>query len=421
MPKLLYVLLDGVGDRPHPSLGGRTPLEAARTPALDSLAANGVSGQVYTVGRGIAPESDIAVFSMLGYSFGEDYPGRGVIEAVGAGVDFKPGDVALRANFATVDEEMNIVDRRAGRNLSDDEGRRLAGAITKSLKLSRRNASFTFVHTVAHRAVLSFRADGTPLSGSISNTDPAYAKVRGMGVAKEKVAKARPLLCVPLDETEGARVAALLVNEFTEKSHEILEKDEVNALRKSKGFKPANMILCRDAGNALPNIQTLEQKFGRRFAAVADMPVELGIGSLTGMKVFTSGGVFDYAAKCERVFDLLRKYDVVYLHIKGPDEPGHDGDAVRKAKIIEGIDSGFFAPLVSSRITDDVVVAVSADHSTPCLLKAHSDDPVPLLLSGSGVRGDGTRRFTEQESKTGSLGTLLGVQVLPIAIRYAFG
>ncbi|MEM2955910.1 MAG: hypothetical protein QXM25_04255, partial [Nitrososphaerales archaeon] len=180
MGRLVYVLLDGVGDRPDPRLNYVTPLEAAYTPNLDSLARKGFSGLVYPVGKSIAPESDIAVFNMLGYEFKEGYVGRGVIEVIGSGVDFKDGDLALRANFATIDKGMNILDRRAGRDLSSEEAKILAESINKQVKLSHPKTSFKFVSTVAHRAALSIRVKGVLLSSNISNSDPAYLRLKGI-------------------------------------------------------------------------------------------------------------------------------------------------------------------------------------------------------------------------------------------------
>jgi len=417
--KLLYVLLDGVGDRPNPALGGRTPLQAAHTPGLDSLASKGISGLVYTVGKGIAPESDVAVFSMLGYTFGNEYPGRGVIEAVGTGTDFRDGDLALRANFATVDRDMNIVDRRAGRNLSQEEGKSLAKEVSEGVHLTPSGSSFKFVHTLSHRAVLAIRVEGKTLSSELTNTDPAYAKMGGMGVAKEKVTEMKPLKCFALDGSEGAVLGASLVNEFTEKSHEVLEASAVNRAREKNGFKPANVVLVRDAGSRLPRLEGISAKYGVSFSIVADMPVELGIGRLTGMEVRMSKGVFDYADKLQKVTELSKAFDVVYLHIKGPDEPGHDGLAMEKARSLEAIDREFFVPLVASGGLKEVTVAISADHSTPCTLKAHSDDPVPLIIAGESTTSDGTRRFTEADASKGSLGVMQGKDVLGLALRMA--
>src|ERR671936_1983969 len=142
--RLVYVLLDGVGDLPHPSLNDLTPLEAAYTPYMDSLSRNGCMGQVVTVGKGIAPQSDIAVFNMLGYNFKDgDYVGRGVIESIGCNIDFREGDLALRGNFATVDDNLKIVDRRAGRVISSEEAKSVCETLRDNIKFSDKNASVT--------------------------------------------------------------------------------------------------------------------------------------------------------------------------------------------------------------------------------------------------------------------------------------
>jgi len=176
--KIGYVLLDGCGDRPVPSLNYTTPLEAAYTPNLDRIAAKSRLGSVTTVGKGIAPESDIAVFNMLGYSFDQGYPGRGVIEAVGCGLEVRNGNLALRANLASA-RGGRIIDRRAGRDVTQQEAEFLARDLN-SITLD--GARFEFKATISYRGVLVIRAD-EPLSAPISNTDPAYARVGGFGAA----------------------------------------------------------------------------------------------------------------------------------------------------------------------------------------------------------------------------------------------
>src|SRR5438093_4782263 len=199
--QLLYVCLDGLADDPIPELGGRTPLEAARTPVLDGLARRGAQGLVYTVGRDIAPESDIAVFAILGYDPREEHPGRGVLEALGSGMDFSDGALAYRVNFAT-QEDGEIVDRRVGRDLSSDEARALADEVNTKLTLPQ--ATFELRATVEHRGALVIRSFTGQLSSEVSNTDPAYAKEGSLGVALEtfqnRVARADPL-----DDTDQAR------------------------------------------------------------------------------------------------------------------------------------------------------------------------------------------------------------------------
>jgi len=155
---MVYVLLDGVGDLPHPNLVGKTPLDAASTPNLDRLAKNGTMGQVITVGKGIAPESDIAVFNMLGYKFKhDDYAGRGVVEAIGIGIDFKDGDLALRGNFATLNDDGVIIDRRAGRNIEKQDTEAVSNEIEEKIKFSDENATAIITPTIGHRLVIRIR------------------------------------------------------------------------------------------------------------------------------------------------------------------------------------------------------------------------------------------------------------------------
>ena len=182
MKRLLYVCLDGLGDDPIPELGDQTPLEAAETPFLDSLAAQGRTGTVVTVGPGIAPESDIAVFAILGYDPREEHPGRGVVEAIGSGMDFRDGDLGYRVNFATC-EWPRIVDRRVGRDLTSDQARALAAEVNEGLVLP--GATFELRATVEHRGVLVIRPDEGKLSAEVTNTDPAYRKEGSLGVALE--------------------------------------------------------------------------------------------------------------------------------------------------------------------------------------------------------------------------------------------
>lgn len=417
--KLLYVLLDGVGDRPDPALGGKTPLEIARTSALDSLASKGVMGSVYTVGRGIAPESDVAVFHMLGYKLGEDYPGRGVVEAVGACVEFRDGDLALRADFATVDPDFRVIDRRAGRNLSDGEAGSLSSALNGQVSLGLPDAKVYFKHTMGHRLIVHVRVENVRLSANITNTDPAYQRVKGMGVARTtwnsmKVKKAKPL-----DDTDEAKLAASIVNMITEESFRVLEGNPINERRRREGKLPANIVLMRDAGDKLPHVESLVEKVGLRMAAIADMPVEVGISRIVGMNVELSPRVDDYRWKAARASELLKSFDGVYVHLKGPDEPGHDGKPLAKSRSIESIDMDFFSPLLDVIDLEHTIVVVSADHATPCQLKAHSDDPVPVMVSGDYVESDSTTRFTEKEAMRGSLGILEGPQVLQMVIgRY---
>jgi 2,3-bisphosphoglycerate-independent phosphoglycerate mutase len=417
--KLVYVLLDGIGDLPHSSLNGLTPLEAAYTPNLDALARNGAMGSVLSVGKGIAPQSDIAVFNMLGYNFKDgSYVGRGVIESIGCNIDFREGDLALRGNFATVDNNLKIVDRRAGRAISTEEAKSVCKTLSDNITLSDKSGSVTLEPTIAHRVVIRFRHAKMKLSDKITNTDPAYDKVDGMGIAKAvtnqdiyiQESKAQ-------EDTEPAKVAARMLNEFTIQVVRLLSDHPVNRARIAAGKMPMNCILARDSGNRYPNVEPINKMYNMSIGGIVDMPVEIGISKVLGIKMFQAGDIIDYEKKAKVAADSLKLVNAIYVHIKGPDEFGHNGNASGKKKNIEDIDRRFFGTLMQELNKMDAAIVISGDHSTPCIKKGHSDDPVPLLVSSSRVEHDGSARFTENYAKRGRLGLLMGADVLPTAIK----
>ena len=410
-------MLDGVGDLPHPDLAGKTPLEAATTKNMDMLAKNGIMGQVISVGKGIAPESDIAVFNMLGYKFQHsDYAGRGVVEAIGIGIDFKDGDLALRGNFATLDNEGKIIDRRAGRKIEREDVEEISKEIEKEIKFSNPNASVVVAPTVGHRVTVRLR-DSKPLSSEISNTDPAYGRVDGMGIAKAVSDFMKIEKCIPLEQTEDAISAANLVNEFTEQSLEIMKKSDVNKRRSQKNKKLLNSILLRDAGNKYPNVKPINDLHSMNFSCIVDMPVEVGISNILKMRTYNAGGLTDYEEKASVAAQAMETENAIYVHLKGPDEFGHDGDAIGKMKNIEEIDKRFFGTLLDHIDVSKVAVMISADHSTPSIHKGHSADPVPVLISGDMITNDDTQRFTEAEAKKGAIGLIEGAQVVKTGIE----
>jgi 2,3-bisphosphoglycerate-independent phosphoglycerate mutase len=411
--RIVYVLLDGVGDLPCPQLNGLTPLQAASTPALDALAKRGCMGQVTTVGHNIAPQSDIAVFNMLGYDFKEEaYVGRGVIELIGSGIDFRTGDLALRGNFATIDGSNRIVDRRAGRNISEEEAKSICESLSSRVRFNDPNVSLVIKPTIGHRVVIRFRHNVQALSDQVSNTDPAYDKVSGIGVARLSSFQDTIGESVPEEDTNASKRSAQLINDFSNQAINILKSDSVNKQRYKDKKKLINCVLLRDAGNRIPKLVPIGIKYGMKAAAVVDMPVEIGIANVLSMEILPSGKVDDYKRKAEVVSSNLFNYDLIYAHIKGPDEFGHDGDAQGKKKNIEKIDKLVFSKLLDASIHDDVAIIVSADHSTPCVNKSHSPDPVPLLISSSLVQRDGSLRFTEEFAARGTLGRINGSQVI---------
>ncbi|MCS7106879.1 MAG: 2,3-bisphosphoglycerate-independent phosphoglycerate mutase [Acidilobaceae archaeon] len=416
--KLIYVVLDGA---PDSQMSPRKTLEEANKPNIDSLARNSVGGIMYTVAPGVAPESDVAVMSILGYDPEKYYTGRGPLEALGASMDMV--GVAFRANFATVDPvTLKILDRRVGRSLTSAEARELARAID-GMKLKGGEAEARFKATVGHRGVLVISHGSSRLSSWVTNTDPAYERRGHYSVAlpkfDNKVAPSRPM-----NDSPEARLTAELVNEFTRKAIEVLDSHEVNRRRAERGLPKGNAVLLRDPGDRAPEAEPTKEKFGMTFACIAEMPVEVGIARALGMKALNveiEGRPREEVLREEALLALraLEEVDAVYVHLKGPDEPGHDGDFEGKVRAVEAIDRHFFSPLLNGLEVEKTMILVTSDHQTPWDLRAHGDGPVPFMISHPSFPSRG-ERFTE--SYRGTMGAIdRGFKLLPLVAELRKG
>ena len=395
--RILMVVLDGGGDRPVPEFGGKTPLEAAKTPNLDALASMGINGLLHPIGPGIRAGSDTAHLSLFGYDPYEVYTGRGPFEAAGAGVMGRKGDVAFRCNFATVNDEGEVTDRRAGRIREGTE--MLASALDG---MEYNGIKMTVKAGTEHRAILLLHGDN--LSPAVSDVDPHEAG-------------AHFLRCEPLDDSPEARRTAEAVNYFVEESWHILRNHEVNLRRDRDGKAPANILLPRGAG-MFPDIEEFGRRYRLRAAAITGVTLITGIARLLGMNVIevegATGGIdSDFRAKLTAAVSALDKNHFVFVNLKAPDIAGHDGDAGLKKEIFERIDTAFSVVVDSMKERDDIILAVTSDHSTPVSVMDHSGDPVPLIIAGDGVRPDDVAEFGERAAMTGGLGHLNGRDLMP--------
>lgn len=393
--RLLLIICDGMGDRPASELGGKTPLEYAKTPNFDWFAKNGICGIMDTIAPGVPPGSDTAHLALLGHDPYNVYSGRGPFEAFGIGMEVKPGDVVLRGNFATVDEDLKIVDRRSGRI------RKGTKEIAESLNnIKIEGAKIFFAQGTEHRGALVLRGDG--LSSQISATDP-----HSTGCYPEK---AKVL-------SQGAEKTARIINEFSEKAFELLKDHPVNIERKSRGKLPANYILLRGAGTA-PHLTSLKDKYGLSSSAIVGVMLVKGVCKALGMETpsvegVTGGVDTDMMAKGRAAIKALENHDFVLLHIKACDILGHDGDAKGKVKTIERLDEMLG---VIKENAKGLCVGITADHSTPVSVRNHSGDPVPLVIYGEGLRKDDIEKYDEISCSKGGLGRIRGKDLLPIML-----
>ncbi len=421
-PRLIYVVLDGGSDAPE---YGPTSFELADTPNLDMLATRSKAGLVHVLGMGIAPQSDAATLSLLGYSPYKYHIGRGLLEALGIGIRVKPDyEVAFRGNLATVENLFDIVDRRCGRDISTDEARELLRSI-EYLDLGVYDGYAYTYPAKAHRVVTIIGSRTYKLSPNVSNIDPAYRRVGFISEAVQNPGN-KVVKCEPLDSSEASRITAELVNRYYELVYEALSRSEVNERRESQGRLKCNAILLRDAGVRPGNIPMFQHLYEFKMASVVEMPVEKGIANLIGLIIAEIKDYKDletrYRAMAERAVEILEFADAVYVHIKGPDEPAHDGDKDRKVEIIELIDKYFFGVLLNKVEMEKSAFLITCDHSTPPELKSHSSHPVPLFLYKDGLKSDGLKGFSENEAARGSIGTLTGGwDVIPLVKRIIWG
>ena len=378
--KIIMLILDGIGGLPLYE-NGLTELETAQTPNLDILASKSICGLQLPVGNGITPGSGPGHLALFGYDPIKYQVGRGVLAALGINFDLNIKDVAARGNFCTIDENGYVLDRRAGRITTENNQE-----LCKLLNNIEIPDVEIFVKTVKeHRFLLVLR--GEELSGDVHDTDP-----QEIG---KKPLKPRPL------STNASKTIEIL-NQFLSRAHDILAPHH-----------PANMVLLRGF-SMKPDWPTMLESYGLKSAAIATYPMYRGLAKLLEMDILETGSTLD--DEITTLEENWEKFDFFFLHLKGMDSSGEDGDFDRKVKIIESVDKKL------SRFTelDPDVFIITGDHSTPSLMKYHSWHPVPVLLWSKYCRPDNVKQFGERQCMNGGLGPRFpGVDLIPLALANA--
>jgi 2,3-bisphosphoglycerate-independent phosphoglycerate mutase len=377
--KIVLLVMDGLGGLPHPDTG-RSELETARIPNLDRLAREGVCGLTVPVAAAITPGSGPGHLALFGYDPIRYDIGRGVLEAAGIDFDLTDSDVAARGNFCTVDGDGIITDRRAGRITTE-----AAAPLIERLRRIRLPGVELFVEPVReHRFVLVLRGEG--LSDRLTGTDPNREGL--------------PPAPVIATEPEANDTAALL-NRW------------IAAARAALADQPAaNMVLVRGFAKR-PRLPSMQELFRLNAAAVAVYPMYRGLAKLVGMRALPPPA--DFAAEIDTVARHWHDFDFFFVHFKGTDTAGEDGDFDRKVAALEQVDREL--PRLLALRPD--VLLVGGDHSTPAVLAAHSWHPVPFLLHGPWCRADLAEAFNERECLRGSLGVFPATEALPLALAHA--
>ncbi|PAB60202.1 2,3-bisphosphoglycerate-independent phosphoglycerate mutase [Anaeromicrobium sediminis] len=365
---IVLLVMDGVGDIRNKEFGNRTPLEYAHTPNLDKLARESSLGRMYPVLPGITPGSGPGHTSLFGYDPFDVQIGRGVLEAVGIGFNLEWGDVAARCNFSSMDENGLVTDRRAGR-IPTEETERLCEKLRTIKEID--GVEIIIEPGKGHRFVTVFRSKDKKLGSSINDVDP-LAEGKAPREAK--------------GEDENSQFLANVINKFMKKGYELIKDDH-----------PANGFLMRGIASR-PELTSMRDKYLLESAAIASYPMYKGISSLLGMTLLPTGDTIE--SLFNTYVQSKAKYDFFFIHIKGTDQAGEDGDFLDKVRHIEEVDK--YLPILLQNKPD--VLAITADHSSPCPMRSHSWHPVPLLIHSRFCGTDDAKYFHENCCNKGGLG-----------------
>jgi len=396
--KYIVLVGDGMADYPLEELGGRTPLEAAKTPNMDFLAGAGRLGRVKTIPDKATPGSDVANISILGYDPQKYYTGRGPLEAANLGVELEGEDVAFRCNLITVSGD-TMVDYSAGHINSKE-----ASIIIKFLDEKLGNERINFYPGVSYRHLMLAKKGG-----------------------EQKLDK---LNCIPPHDITGQSISrnlpkgdsANIIIKLMEDSRQLLEKHEINLVRVDLKENPANMIWLWGQGRK-PAMPTFLEKYGLSGSVISAVDLLKGLGRILGLKVINVKGATgyydtDYKAKAEAALKSLENNDFVFVHVEAPDEAGHNGDLREKLNSIERFDQLVVGVILEAfKHKDDFRILVLPDHPTPIALRTHSAEAVPFAIFGKGITASGALNYSEKEAQKSELFLDKGHQLMEYFIR----
>ncbi|MCI9136753.1 MAG: cofactor-independent phosphoglycerate mutase [Lachnospiraceae bacterium] len=379
--KYAIVLGDGMADLPLEELQGMTPLEYAKTPVMDELAAAGEIGMVHTIPDGMSPGSDTANLSVLGYDPRIYYSGRSPLEALSIGVDMKPEDVSLRCNIVTVsEEEAEYEEKRILDHSSDEIPTEDASVLLEAVKKELETEIYKFYAGTSYRHLLIWKG------GSVMDLTAPH-DVLGQTIGQH----------LPKDA---------VLREMMKKSYDILVSHPINIERRKKGLNPANSCWFWGAGTR-PALTSFEEKTGLKGAMISAVDLLKGIAVGASMKnIFVEGATgglhTNYEGKAQAAVDVLTKenYDFVYIHVEAPDEMGHQGSIDKKVQAIEYLDERVIAPLKAGleQAGEEFCILVMPDHPTPIAIRTHTGEDVPYLLYNSGKVQKNTWKYNEKEA-----------------------
>lgn len=397
--KYIFILADGMADYPLEDLGGKTPLEVARTPHLDRLAREGAGGRLNTIPAGLPPGSDVANLSLLGYNPAKGYTGRAPLEAASLGIHLEEDDIAFRCNLVTI-AEGKLVDYSAGHIPS-----RESNPLIRLLEEKLGGQGIKFYPGISYRHLLVVKE---------ALLEEGRGRLRTVPPHDITGSEFQPFL----PRGAGAR----FLTDLIQQSRLILPEQEINDIRLDLGENPANMIWLWGQGK-IPHLTPFREKYGLNGALISAVDLLKGIAISIGMEIIDVPGATgyfdtDYEAKGSYALRAAADHDFVYVHIEAPDEAGHAGNTLEKIKAIESIDEKIVEPVLRlGPELGDVRVIIAPDHATPISLKTHSSDPVPWAVWGTGIKPDEMRVYSEKESRLGRFRQRSGYKLLPLLLK----